>query len=287
MELEKYLRKRYSPETVKVYMRGIEAYRGSVPDPEGATYGDITAYLGILRKRYTNPATLNRTLSAIKAYHAYLVHTGRRGDDPARSVLLRDKRNRDVQLQDLLTKKELEELLKKGERYHLLTIRNRVLMSLLVHQAPTPSEMERLNVADVLLKAGKVSLGPTTRTDHRELELRPDQVMLLYEYLHETRPRLLKGGTSERLLIGTRGNPMAREDITKHVKRRGKEVFGDKRVNATVIRQSVIANLLRAGHDLRRVQFFAGHKYPSTTEKYRGTDSERLKAEVERYHPMG
>jgi integrase/recombinase XerD len=48
----------------------------------------------------------------------------------------------------------------------------------------------------------------------------------------------------------------------------------------------VIANLLKQGHDLSLVQNFAGHKYPSTTEKYKQSEIETLKAAVNKYHPI-
>jgi len=34
------------------------------------------------------------------------------------------------------------------------------------------------------------------------------------------------------------------------------------------------------------VQVFAGHKYPSATEKYRQDDVEELKRAVLKYHPL-
>jgi integrase/recombinase XerD len=53
------------------------------------------------------------------------------------------------------------------------------------------------------------------------------------------------------------------------------------------IRQSVITNLLKQGHDLSIVQSFAGHKYPSATQGYKQNEFETLKAEVNKYHPFG
>jgi integrase/recombinase XerD len=97
---------------------------------------------------------------------------------------------------------------------------------------------------------------------------------------------LLKEGTSDRLLIGQRGEPMTAEDITKHVKRSFTERYPGRTVNAQTIRQSVIAHLLKQGHDLSVVQVFAGHKYPSSTERYRQNEIETLKAAIEKYHPI-
>ena len=52
------------------------------------------------------------------------------------------------------------------------------------------------------------------------------------------------------------------------------------------IRQSVITNLLKQGHELRAVQVFAGHKYPGSTERYRQSPVEELKAAVLKCHPF-
>ena len=65
-----------------------------------------------------------------------------------------------------------------------------------------------------------------------------------------------------------------------------KHLFPGRRLNAKTIRQSVITNLLKAGKDLRIVQAFAGHKYPSTTEKYKQTHVEELKTQILNYHPL-
>ncbi|WP_158857071.1 hypothetical protein [Lunatibacter salilacus] len=47
-----------------------------------------------------------------------------------------------------------------------------------------------------------------------------------------------------------------------------------------------IANLLKRGNDLRIVQVFAGHKYPSATEKYKQANVEALQAAINQYHPI-
>ncbi len=80
---------------------------------------------------------------------------------------------------------------------------------------------------------------------------------------------------------------MTAEDMTKHVKRSFAGLYPGRTVNAQTIRQSVIAHLLKQRHDLSVVQVFAGHKYPSTTERYRQSAIETLKAAIEKYHPIG
>lgn len=286
MSLEDYLKERYTQKTAEAYRREIEAYLQNFPKARIAVYKDITAYLGALRTRYNKPGTINRILCSIKAYYDFLNYSGRRKDNPARAIKLRDNRNRDIQLQDLFTEKELETLLERKERFNLLTYRNRVLTSLLIYQALLPTELENLTVNDINLTNGTVYIKATNITNSREIPLKPTQIMLLHQYINEIRLKLLKNPLDQSLLIGSRGEPMKGEDITKHVKRSFKGRFKGRNVNITTIRQSVITNLLKAGNDLRVVQVFAGHKYPSTTEKYKQTNVEALQTAINQHHPI-
>jgi integrase/recombinase XerD len=286
MNLQTYLNERYTPGTAKVYLLEIERYLSSCPGGATAVYKDILAYMGALRSRYNNPATLNRILCSIKAYYDYLCTSDQRPDNPATSIVLKDLRSRDIQLQDLFTIEELEALLNRPERYSRLESRNKVLMSLLIYQALYPVEMEALAIQDINLEAGTVRVRATAKTNGRELSLKPSQILLFYDYIRAVRPRLLKQRTTDRLLIGHRGEPMPAEDITKHVKRSFKALYPGRIVNAQTIRQSVIAHLLKQGHDLSVVQVFAGHKYPSSTERYRQSETQTLQAAIEKYHPM-
>jgi len=281
-----YLKERYTPKTTAVYKNDIETYLNNCPEAETALLKDITAYLGILRNRYSNRGTLHRILASLKAYYEFLNRTGKRKDNPCKAIRLRDKQNRDIQLQDLFTVQELESLLERKERFNLLVNRNKVLTGLLIYQGLLPAELEHLSVSDINLTAGTVYIKATANTNRRTLQLKPTQIMVLHEYMEQTRKELVKQQAEESLLIGSRGEPMKGEDITKHIKRSFKGRFKGRTVNCQTIRQSVITNLLKAGNDLRIVQVFAGHKYPSTTEKYKQTSVEALKTAIQNYHPM-
>ena len=103
MTLETYFKNHYTQQTAKAYTREIQMYLLHNPNAESALHKDIVAYLGTLRKRYHNPKTLSRILSSIKAWYDYLCFSGKRNDNPAKSIRLRDKQNRDIQLQDLFS----------------------------------------------------------------------------------------------------------------------------------------------------------------------------------------
>lgn len=284
--LEQYLQEQYTEKTAKAYAREIALYLSNCPNAAAATYRDITAYIGVVRPKY-RPSTLNRILSSIKAYYSYLCEVGERTDHPAASIELKDQRSRDIQLQDLFRPEELEGLLARTERYGALAGRNKVLVSLLIYQALLPTEMEQLMTSDIDLEAGTVYTKPTGKTSGRELSLRPGQVLLFYRYIQEDRPRLLQGRKTDALLVGIRGGAMAAEDITKHVKRSYRGLYPGRSVTAQTIRQSVLASLLKQGHDVSVVQVFAGHRYPGATERYKQDEVATLAAAVGKYHPFG
>lgn len=55
--------------------------------------------------------------------------------------------------------------------------------------------------------------------------------------------------------------------------------------SAAQLRQSVIAEWLKV-KGLRTVQYMAGHRYVSTTERYRANQLKDLQADLDQYHPL-
>jgi len=289
MKLEDYLSGNYSRQTAKIYAFEIGHYLERIGGEAVSLqtgYGELVVYLSALRKRYDNPATVRRILYAVKSYYRYLVLSGRREDHPGSRLRLRDVVRDQVQTQDLLAPEELALLLRpRQERYEILTNRNRVIISLLVHQGLLVREIGALKVGDVELENGLVRVPQTSKTEARKLRLQSDQVMTLYAYLTTDRPQLLRNET-DHLILSQRGTPERGEGIHYLVETLRPIVPG-KRLTPTVIRQSVIAGRLKSGQGLRQVQAFAGHKKISATEAYRENNLEALRLAVERFHPLG
>ena len=295
-KLSVYLQNRYTIKTAKSYGREIEMFISNYPQADKALYKDLIHYIGTLRNRYSNAKTLNRIVSSMKVYYDFLNYTGQRKDNPSKAIRLRDKQSRDIQLQDLFTSEELENLLNRKERYNALEYRNKVLMSLLIYQALKPTEIASITLDEINLSAATIYIKGSGKNNSRELSLKPNQILLFHQYQSEIRPKLSPdsigtksrsiAGLTEFFILGHRGNPMTAEDITKHVKRSFKGLYIPRKVNCQTIRQSVITNLLKAGNDLRVVQVFAGHKYPGATERYKQTNVEALQTAVAQYHPM-
>jgi len=281
MELEQYLKQRHAPSTVKRYLKEIQDFKAYTAAAEKSSYAEIMEYLNYKRKQKIE---IRVSLFAIKKYYSYLIATKKRKDHPASSIRLRDGKSRAVQLQDLFTSTELENLLNRKERYSILKHRNKLIIGLMIYQALTNGELVRLKLKDFNLEAGSIFITESRRTLSRTLKLKPQQVYHLMEYIYKDRPKLLKC-ESDKLLISKIGKAETGEGISYLIETL-KPLYPERKLNAKTIRQSVITNLLKQGKDLRLVQVFAGHKYPSSTERYRQTNVEMLKAEVLKHHPL-
>lgn len=288
MTLADYLSDNYSAQTARIYAFEIGHYLERIGGEAVALttgYGELVAYLAGLRKRYDNPATVQRILYAIKSYYRFLVVSGRRADHPGSRLRLRDLVRGQIQTQDLLAVEELTLLLRpRPNRYALLENRNRVILGLLVHQALLIREIGALKVADIELEEGLINVPQTSKTEARKLRLQSDQVMTFYAYLTVDRPQLLRAPT-DHLLLTQRGTPERGEGIHYLVETL-RPLVPHKRLTPTLIRQSVIAQKLAEGQGLRKVQAFAGHKKISATEAYRENNLEALRQAVMRFHPL-
>jgi integrase/recombinase XerD len=291
--LEEYLSQRHTPSTTAHYERNIKRYLKETTEPKAkaATYSDVMDYIGTLRKQYSNPETIKVIIQAIKKYYYWLNHTGQRKTHPCRNLKLREKANRDIQIQDLFKSEELELLMERKERYKDMKIKNQVIISLLIYQGLTRNDIVSLTLKDIDLDAGTIYIKSDTKTNSRTLKLRPNQIMLFHKYITQIRPKLLQvspfGGDLEgaSFILSKLGTPERGEGIS-YLLETAQHLFPERNLNTKTIRQSVIANLLKQGHDLRLVQVFAGHKYLGSTEKYRQTGIEELKAAVNKYHPL-
>jgi len=293
LDFQTYLQKYYRKDTVIYYTRAINNYLANVQNAETASYTDVLNYIGTLRKEQAGISKTQGTLQAVKQYYHYLLHIGKRNDHPCRYMVLKDKKNKSIQLQDLFTPAELETLLNRTERYKIMEVRNKVLISLLIYQGLSTGELIQLTLNDIDLIKGTVHVKGTTYTNSRTIGLQTNQIMLLHKYIHEVHPKLLLrrkpsplGGEMERgLLLTWQGSEENGEGIN-YLTGTYKKQFPGRNINPKTIRQSVITNLLKQGKDVRIVQVYVGHKSPDTTEKYKQSNTEELQHMINKYHPI-
>jgi site-specific recombinase XerD len=295
--LEEYLQKKYSKSTLYsnlFLIKRFTDYYGNLSST--ATYQDILNYIEHLRKNYDlHPKTLRHCLYGVKIYFNYLLEIGQRKDHPCSELHLKDKINRELQVDNLYNEETLEKFF---ETYQIkkkkhLENRNKIMISLLIYQALTVKELANLKVEDIDLEKAEIFIKgnqePTSKSPQsRILPLKAKQILLIYNYLKEDRAKLLSYrkvtfGDLGDFILSQYGEKINAHGISKMINENRKK--SDK-IQPLKIRQSVIANLLKNENDTRIVQVFCGHRRASTTQNYKQTELEILQNAVNQYHPI-
>lgn len=284
MSFEDYLKEQgLKPDTVYQHRNYVSCFLCYITDQglslSQLSYTDILDFTDDQRKQGKGVNLVNRMLLAIRYYFSYLQKQEQISYNPAAGISLKGS-VRTVP-NDLLEKAELEALHEsyqiKDERAH----RNKVMLGLLVYQALTREELETLRPEHLKLREGKIHVPALNKNNGRVLALQPQQILDLQEYVLVIRPKLQS--RSARLFTGRNDLENLKNSLLhlNHALRK----LNPKVKNAVQIRQSVITEWLKE-KDLRTVQYMAGHRYVSSTERYQATNLEDLKEALNKHHPL-
>lgn len=302
MTLKDYIRQQYSEKSVPRYIQQINqfiSYQGAKINE--TNYSEVVEYIGILRERNLHPKSLRNHLFSLKIYFRYLVAVGHRQDHPCESLYLKDQINRAIIVESLYSKEVLENLYKNyespkdqrvwAEKSESSKKRDKVILSLLIYQALTTSEVIELKVQDVDLEEGTIKIGanesPGRRGNRaRTLALKSKQILLFDNYIKKHRKQLWRmqkpSKRQDYFILNEQGLQLWGSYLNRMLSK-GREP--NETFTPLKIRQSVIAHLLKENNDLRIVQEFAGHRRAGSTEAYKRTGLEELKSNIEKLHP--
>lgn len=291
MTIKEYLQKKYSKSTLNSNLYNIKRFTDYYQNKsEKATYTDILNYIAHLRKNYDlHPKTLRHCLTGVKIYFNYLLEIDTRKDHPCSELFLKDKIDKQIQVDTLYSPETLENFLKTFEikRKERLKRRNEVIITLLIYQALTVSEISDLEVENIDLESGEIHIKKGHHQQKRTLPLQAKQILLFYNYLEKERKELLlfnkENPVISYLILGQYGEKINPHTISKMINEYRKP---SEKLQPMKIRQSVIANLLKKENDTRIVQVFSGHSRASTTVQYKQTELEALQNAVNEYHPI-
>ena len=266
--------------TVNNYLEWLEKEN---INPIDARHTDIVEYINYCKEKGNKKITINRKLLSLRHFYDYLKSEELIKLNPLIEIKLRGIIKR--QPHDLLNEKELEELFRKYEGTGLVGKRNKVILGMMVYQGIESGEIARLQKSDLLLEEGKISVPSGNKSNGRVLELNGKQIIPLQIYATEIRELILKESNkqSDKLFISSGKSSQLNNALGSLCKRLRK--INPKVKNPTQIRMSVISLWLEK-YDIRTVQYMAGHKYVSSTERYRKDRLEGLQEQLEKIHPL-
>jgi integrase/recombinase XerD len=260
-------------------------------------YNDLLNFIDYSKLEGKGTKQINRILQSIRNYYEYLKQKNPDISNPAANLYLKGTSSK--MPSDIISFAALEQLYQSAKTIDNRSKRNKIILGLLIYQGLTTEELKQLETSHLKLKEGKIYVPGNRRRNGRTLELRPFQILELYEYVNEIKPKIMNGiGKSrparkpnkinkerinEQLFISINGSENIKNSLLhmfRNIRKTNPEILNPKQIRA-----SVIVHWLK-NHNLRQVQYFAGHKHVSSTERYQMNNLESLQSKLEKYHPL-
>jgi integrase/recombinase XerD len=277
-----------SNNTIEAYSHGLSRFLNhlkekGVQEIEEISKFHVRGFLLWLRKRKLSTRTIVRNLVAIRTFFRFLVQEGILEANPVENL---ESPKAAKTLPEILTLKEIEQLLERPNLQTPLGKRDRSMLEMLYATGMRVSELTRLLIHQVNLEGGYVLLyGKGSK--ERIVPIGSEAMKWAALYLKESRAVLAKGKESPFLFINRSGKAMSRQGFWKGLKGYARKAGLRKRITPHLLRHSFASHLLERGADLRSVQMMLGHVDISTTQIYTHVTGERLKKIHQQYHPRG
>ena len=269
-------------------LRGFAGWLGNVQcsllQVDGAV---VNAYLAYLHRGEKKPSanSQRRLNSTLRRFYQWLLSGNRIQLDPMLNI---EQPMKTPRFPKTLSEAQVEALLDAPAVDTPRGLRDRALFELLYATGLRVSELVNLKLFELSLQDGVVrTRGKGSK--ERLVPLGDVAVDWLHRYLHESRPGLLAGQTSDHVFVGEgTGTGLTRQMawvlIKKHALSAG---IPSEKISPHVLRHAFATHLLNHGADLRVVQLLLGHADISTTQVYTHVARERLKQLHKTNHPRG
>ena len=277
-----------SRKTIEAYSHDLNRFvdfleKKGIEEVSKAEKLDVRAFLLALKRQGLSSRTTARHLVALRTFFRFLIQEGTLEVSPAEDL---ESPTLTMKLPEILSVKEVEQLLEQPDTQALLGIRDRAMLELLYGTGMRVSELVQIPINQLNVEGGYVLLyGKGSK--ERIVPLGREAMKWVTVYLQTARGRLAKGRESPLLFVSRAGRGMSRQRFWKSIKAYGRKAGIKKRITPHLLRHSFASHLLERGADLRSVQMMLGHSDISTTQIYTHVGGERLKKVHQRHHPRG
>ena len=281
---------------------------------------DILKYLQYLksRKGYENITRKNR-LIALNHYFTFLYKNQQLKENPCLFLKIRGTKKRS--LYKTYTPEQLEQFYdnyyhsfvrnfdekcfasrlggipaNQRQQARLSRQRNYIVLGFLIYQGLATNEIQKITLADINLAKATVNIAGGKKRNARTIPLNASQIGALIHYIENIRPQFFTycddsdNYRSDKLFFTLPESSRQKTSSTTLMytfKLLSQQV---KTLDATFlnfrqIRASVITHWLKT-YGLRKAQYYAGHRYISSTENYLPNNLEGLINDIDKLHPF-
>ncbi len=308
--------KNHSKTTQKAYCRNVNLFlEWYKKEPINCTKKDILKYLEHLQnKKQQENITRRNALIAINHYFNYLQKSEEIIQNPTALLKIRGTHKR--QLYKIYTAEELTQLydnyyhtfirnfdtlcyapklggiqVNQIEKSLLARQRNYIMLGLLVYQGLATNELQKITINDIDTNKGTIKIKSSKKSNERTLQLKASQIGAIINYIENIRPKFFTFCEERESLFFALPESSKQKTnatnlmhtfkpLTKQVKSIDKNLLNFKQIRASVITQWLKIE------GLRKTQYYAGHRYISSTEKYLPNQIDGLIDDIAKFNPF-
>lgn len=246
-------------------------------ESEDIARADMVAALKKLSQQNLGERSLARKLSVWRQYCAWLMKHGLLEKDPTHNLKAPKPPQR---LPKALQQEPLNHWLDNDDDDSDLAVRDRAVFELLYGSGLRLSEVHDLNLADVLLDEGWVSV-TGKGNKQRQVPLVQKSREAIAAYL----PVRVAADGETALFTGKNGKRLGQRQIQKRLAQWAAQQGSGQHLSPHMLRHSYASHLLQASRDIRAVQELLGHSNLSTTQIYTKLDFDHLAQVYDEAHP--
>ncbi len=272
-----------SPHTRSNYARDLGTLRQfclkqGLKDWAGVDVHHVRAFVTQRHRQGLAPKSIQRLLASIRSFYEYLQEEGVARKNPAEGVRAPKAAKR---LPDTLDADQMARLLQiEGQEPEI--VRDRAVMELLYSSGLRLAELISINLSDIDLREGLVTVTGKGRKT-RIVPVGREALKALQAWL-KRRGELAKPEDTT-LFVGPRGGPLSPRTVQARLKRWGVAQGVQQGVHPHLFRHSFASHVLESSGDLRAVQELLGHANISTTQIYTHLDFQHLAKTYDAAHP--
>ena len=277
--------KKSSDNTLQAYVRDLKKFldyaeANKLKDFSDVTVDDVSDFKTHLNTIGLSPASVSRSLSALRSLFQYLISQSIVEHNPAREIPNDKFEKKGPQV---LTAKEIETLLAQPNTSDIKGKRDKAMLELVYATGIKVSELISLNVEDVNLQLSFVRCGEGEK--ERFVSLYPLALRALTVYLDSARKLLVLHPDEKALFVNVQGERMTRQGFWKILKSYAESAKIQKDITPHTLRHSFAAHLLENGADIHDIQEILGHSDISSTMRYAQLIKNKLNNGYIKFHP--
>ena len=280
------LEKKNSFHTITAYRKDLDSFSEFIAseyeenDLKQVNYPQVRNWIVNLVENGLTNSTINRKVSAVKAYYRFLQKTKQLEISPlAKHKALKTSRK----LQIPFSETEVEEALHLEESEDFEGFRNRLMVELFYSTGIRRSELIGIKLKDVD-RSGRTLKVRGKGNKERFIPLLPSVIESLTAYLEER--KLVENELSEgNLFLTSRGVKMYDSLVYRTINNYFRSVSSKLKKSPHILRHSFATHLLNQGAHLNAVKELLGHSSLAATQVYTHNSMAELNRVYQNAHP--